>query len=85
MQLESFLQVNVPSNLTDVKEFMALIYLLAQRVYETFKCWPHMIPVIVESRKFKFIKKGGTLHHELVTLFETVAKDKKLVLLAEWS
>lgn len=56
---------------------MALIFLLAMRVYETFKCWPHMLPVIVEARKFKFIKKGGTLYHELVTLFEIVTKDQK--------
>lgn len=33
-----------------------------------------MIPVIVESRKFKFIKRGENLNHELVNLFEFIAK-----------
>ena len=44
-----------------------------------------MIPVIVESRKYKFIKKGKTLNHELVSLFNYIAREKKGELLKSWS
>jgi hypothetical protein len=49
---------------------MGLIYLLASKVYEQFKVWPKMIPVITDSKKYKFIKKGKSINRELLDLFE---------------
>lgn len=69
IQLESFSEVNVPGEPQEGKEFMALVYLLAMRVYEAFKCWPQMIPVITESKRYKFIKRGKAVEDELVRLF----------------
>lgn len=63
---------------------MALIYLLAMRVNTEFNVWPKMIPVMTESRRYKFIKKGGDLNTELVRLFDFMAKDKKDDILKGW-
>jgi hypothetical protein len=51
---------------------MALIYLLAMRVFEKFGCWPQMIPVITESKRYKFVRKGGRVELELARLFDFV-------------
>ena len=56
---------------------MALVYLLAMRVFEETKCWPFMIPVIVEARSYKFVKKGKELHQELARLFNYIARGRK--------
>jgi hypothetical protein len=64
---------------------MALIYLLAIRIYEQFAAWPKMIPVMAESRRYKFIKKGKDLEFELIRLYEFVTKNQKYPLLKTWS
>jgi hypothetical protein len=66
--------VNVPTDFEEAKEFMALIYLLSMRIYEKFNSWPQMIPVITESKRYKFIKKGNKLEQELVRLFDFTFK-----------
>jgi hypothetical protein len=48
IQLESFIPVPLPKTLPEIKEFMALLYLLALRVFSVFKVWPCMIPVLAE-------------------------------------
>lgn len=40
---------------------MALIYLLAKRIKQKFEHWPRLIPVITESKRYKFLKRGGHL------------------------
>ena len=64
---------------------MALMYLQALRVFEECKVWPNMIPVIVESRKYKFVKKGKDLNHELAGLFNYIVGPQQQTILAQWS
>ena len=44
-----------------------------------------MIPVIAEASKFKFLKKGKGLNHELCNLFAFLTNNKKEAFLQEWS
>lgn len=85
VQLESFSEVNPPVQVQEVKEFMALIYLLSMRVFEKFNCWPQMIPVITDSRRYKFVKKGGKVEMELARLFEYVYREEKVKAVGNWS
>jgi hypothetical protein len=64
---------------------MALIYLLAMRVFEKFSCWPQMVPVITESKRYKFVKRGQRLELELARLFEFVYREEKMKALGSWS
>lgn len=58
VQLETFKPINIPKSVKEIKDMMALIYLLAQRVHQDKKEWPYMIPVVNAEGKFKFVKRG---------------------------
>lgn len=61
---------------------MAVIYLLAQAVHKTQGIWPNIIPVIASDGSLRFVKKGGTRNHELISLFQYVMAERKI---EDWS
>ncbi len=64
---------------------MALIYLMAMRVYERFNCWPQMLPVITQSKHYKFVKRGLKVELELARLFEFIYREEKMKAIGSWN
>jgi hypothetical protein len=64
---------------------MALIYLLAMRVFERFNCWPQMLPVITESKHYKFVKRGLKVELELARLFHFIHREESVKAIGSWA